>query len=101
MIRPNDGFFLLTPHSAKFLINLLQFPKLRVVVRSDVSEYILKGGNVFAKHVIDCDPTLIPYSEIIVVNQEDIPLAIGKALLNREEMRSLKEGIAVKVRKGI
>jgi len=100
-LRPMDGIFLLTPSSAKFLIKTLQYPKLRVVVQSDVSEYIQNGGNVFAKHVIDCDPTLIPSSEVIVVNEADMPLAIGRLLLNREEALAFKSGIAVKVRKGI
>jgi len=100
-LRPMDGLFLLTPSSAKFLIKLLKFPKLRVVVQSDVSEYIQQGGNVFAKHVVNCDPTLIPSSEVIVVNEEDLPLALGRLLLNREEALAFKTGIAVKVRKGI
>jgi len=100
MIRPNDGFFLFTPNSAQFLIRHVKFPKLRVVVRSDVAEFIKKGGNVFAKHVVDCDLNLIPYSEVIIVNEEDNPLAIGKALLNREEMLAFTAGVAVKVRKG-
>lgn len=99
-IRPMDGIFLLTPSSAKFLLKILEFPKLRVVVQSDVSEYIQKGGNVFAKHVVDCDPTLSPSSEVIVVNEDDTPLAIGRLLLNREEALAFKTGIAVKVRKG-
>ena len=101
IIRPNDGFFLLTPNSAKLLIKTLQYPKLRVVVQSDIAEYIQKGRNVFAKHVLDCDPSIYPAAEIIVVNEKDLPLAIGKALLTKEEMLTFKEGIAVKVRKGI
>ena len=51
--------------------------------------------------VVDCDLNLIPYSEVIIVNEEDSPLAIGKALLNREEMLAFTAGVAVKVRKGI
>ena len=101
MIRPHDGFFLFTPNSAKFLIKTIKSPKLRVIIQSDVSEFIQKGRNVFAKHVIDCDPNLIPLSEVIVVNENDKPLAIGKVLLNKTEMLSFNEGIAVKVRKGI
>ena len=101
VMRPNDGFFLLTPNSARFLVNNLQSPKLRVVIQSDVSEYIQKGGNVFAKHVVNCDPSITPYSEVIVVDENDEPLAIGRAQLNKEEMFSFTEGIAVKVRKGI
>jgi predicted RNA-binding protein (TIGR00451 family) len=101
VIRPHDGFFLLTPNSAKYFIQILPSPQLRVIVQSDVSEYIQKGGNVFAKHVMDCDPSIIPNSEVIIVNEVDSPLAIGRALLTKDEMLTFQKGIAVKVRKGI
>lgn len=101
MIRPNDGFFLFTPHSALYLIKNIPFPRLRVIVQCEVSEFIQHGGNVFAKHVIDCDPNILPGFEVIVVNEKDIPLALGKTQLNRTEMLTFKTGIAVKVRKGI
>jgi len=101
IIRPNDGFFLLTPASAESLIQLLPFPRLRVVIQSEVAEFLRKSGNIFAKHVIDADPLIIPYSEVIVVNEADLPIAIGKAYLTREEMLSFQRGIAVKVRKRI
>ncbi len=101
MIRPNDGFFLFTPHSANYFIKHSKFPKLRVVVQNEVSEFIQQGRNVFSKHVVDCDPNLLPFSEVIVVNEKDSALAIGKVLLNRDEMLSFNTGVAVKVRKGI
>ncbi len=101
ILRPTDGIFLLTPSSASFLIKHLTFPKLRVVVQSNISEFILKGGNVFAKHVVDCDPLINPRSEVIVVNEDDLPLAIGRAEMVRAEMLAFQDGIAVKVRKGI
>ncbi|MHA1266784.1 MAG: PUA domain-containing protein [Candidatus Helarchaeota archaeon] len=101
MIRPNDGFFLFSPLSAKTLIRIVPSPRLRVVVQSAVAEFIRKGKNVFAKHTVDCDPSLPPYSEIIVVDEEDNPLAIGKLLLTKDEMLSFNIGVAVKVRKGI
>ena len=101
ILRPNDGSYLLTPASAIFLVKILPFPKLRVIVQSDVAEFIQKGGNVFAKHVVDFDPAIIPYSEVIVVNERDVPLAIGRAILTKKEAIAFAKGIAVKVRKGI
>jgi predicted RNA-binding protein (TIGR00451 family) len=101
IIRPNDGFFLLTPASARSLLKLLPFPKQRVIVQSEVAPYILKGGNVFAKHVVDCDSAIIPGLEVIAVDEKDTPLAIGRAQLNKHEMLSFSNGVAVKVRKGL
>lgn len=101
MIRPNDGFFLFSPDSALHLIKHTPSPTLRVIVQIEVSKFIQQGGNVFAKHVVDCDPNIIPGFEVIVVDEKDNPLALGKAQLNRTEMLTFNSGIAVKVRKGI
>ena len=59
------------------------------------------GINVFAKHVKDADPEIRPGSEVIIVDEEDNLLAVGKAILNGKEMIAFKSGIAVKVRRGV
>ncbi|TFG04965.1 MAG: hypothetical protein EU536_03330 [Promethearchaeota archaeon] len=101
MIRPNDGFFLLSSLSARQLAQISSPPNYRVIVQSEVGEFIRDGKNVFAKHVVDCDSHLVPYSEVIVVDEQDQPLAFGKLLLNKQEALAFTEGVAVKVRKGI
>ena len=66
-----------------------------------MKKYIRKGRNVFAKHVKDADPEIRPGSEVIIVDEEDNLLAVGKAILNGKEMIAFKSGIAVKVRRGV
>lgn len=100
-LRPTDGLFSLNVEGAKRLLKIAPKPKLRVVIQEEVSPFIRKGGNVFAKHVLEADYELLPKDEVIIVDNDDNILAIGKAVLNGQEMLSFKRGVAVKVRRGV
>ncbi|MBA7715905.1 MAG: pseudouridine synthase [Candidatus Lokiarchaeota archaeon] len=100
-LRPTNGFFTLTLYSAKKLINNTTPPKLRVVVLNEISDFIKEGRNVFCKHVVDIDDNLRPLDEVIVVNQDDELLSIGKLKIPVSYAKSFSKGIAVSVRKGI
>ena len=99
-LRPTNGFFTLSLFSAVKIIKSIPPLKLRAIVMNEISEFIRKGRNVFCKHVIDIDDSLRPSDEIIVVNQENEILAIGKLVIPVPYVRSFKTGIAIKVRKG-
>lgn len=100
-LRPTNGFFTLSLFSAKKIIENTLVPKLRVVVLNEISEFIKKGRNVFCKHVVDIDNTLRPLDEVIVVNQDDELLGIGKLKVPVPYIKDFSVGIAVNIRKGI
>ena len=100
-MRAPDGFFSLRPPGARRLMRGLAPPKLRVIVAEDSEPYIREGKNAFCQFVKDCDPDLVPMDEVIVVNQKDEMLAIGRAMMSRDEMLSFKKGLAVRVREGV
>lgn len=100
-LRPNNGFFTLSLHSAHIIVKNIAPPKLRVIVLNEISEFIKKGRNVFCKHVIDIDENLRPLDEVIVVNQDDEILAIGRMKLPITYVKSFSRGVAVNVRKGV
>ena len=99
--RPTNGFLTLSLYAAKKIVECSHIPLLRAVVMNDISEFIKKGRNVFCKHVIDIDNDLRPYDEIIIVNEEDELLAIGRLVLPIPYIKSFNTGVAIKVRKGI
>lgn len=99
--RPTNGFFTLSLFSAKKIIKSVPKPILRVIVQNEISEFIKKGRNVFCKHIIDIDDNLRALDEVIIVNQKDELLAIGKLMFPVPYLRSFKRGIAVNVRRGI
>ena len=100
-LNPKNGFLSMTVGGAMKLLRSLPFPRLRVAVREDVAEFILKGGDVFARHVVQVDTTLRAGEEVLVVSPKDELLAVGKALLTGKEMLAFKRGVAVRVRRGV
>src|SRR5437879_3672191 len=99
--RPKDGLLALSTPGGQALRGIFKPPRLRVEVVPGIEEFIKKGGNVFCKHVQQVDPELRPAEEVLVVNEEDRLLAVGRSFFNAEEMLSFKIGVAVKVRHGV
>ena len=99
--RAEDGLLTLGIEGAKRLHRILPFPRMRVVVNEDAEPFARRGKNVFAKFVLDADPGIRPYDEVLIVNERDELLATGQTLLNGEELKVFQSGLAVKVRKGV
>lgn len=98
-VRANAGLLTLSMLGAMRLHALFAPPRLRVAVSDDAAPFIVKGGNVFAKHVLGVDPDIRAGEEVLVVNGQDGLIATGKAVLAPEEMLQIKRGIAVQTRK--
>lgn len=99
-MRARDGLFTLKLAGGKRLHEAFRTPKLRVVVDEESAPLNREGKNVFAKFVVECDDELRPLDEVLVVDEEDSLVAVGRALMNREEMLAFERGMAVKVREG-
>jgi len=100
-MRATDGLYSIGLAGAQRIIEGTKSPKRRVIIQSDVAEFIAQGRNVFAKHVVKVDPEIFPADEVVVVSEEDKLLAVGKAQLSADYMLAFQKGVAVKVRYGI
>lgn len=100
-LRAEDGFFTLRLAGARRLHENTRFPRLRVVVSAESAEFNAMGKNVFAKFVVDADDSLRPGDEVLIVDEQDNLLAVGKTLMNRFEMLHFHKGMCVKVREGV
>jgi 7-cyano-7-deazaguanine tRNA-ribosyltransferase len=100
-MRAEDGLFTLKLDGGRRLHRGLKYPLLRVVVTDDAEPFAKEGKSVFAKFVKDCDPDLRPFDECLIVNENDTLLAVGRILLNRDEMLAFHHGMAVKTRESI
>ena len=100
-MRAEDGLFTLKMDGGRRLHMGLKYPLLRVVVTNDAEPFVKDGKSVFAKFVKDCDPDLRPFDECLIVNENDTLLAVGRTLLNRDEMLAFRHGMAVKTRESI
>ncbi len=100
-MRASDGLFTLKTPGALRLLRRSLPPKWRTIVEDDAVPFNREGKNVFCKFVIDCDSELVPMDEVMVVDSSDDLVAIGRAVLTKEEMLAFEKGVAVKVREGV
>jgi uncharacterized protein with predicted RNA binding PUA domain len=98
--RPNDGLFTLTIAGAERLVSQVEVGDSSVTISDDVADYVARGENVMAKHVVEAGDGVRPGDEVIVMNTKRKVLAVGRALLNREEMLAFGVGVAVRTRRG-
>ncbi len=99
-LRPTNGFFSLSLAGARNLVKALG-PKAPILeISEEASNFIRRGGDVFAKHVISVNEEIRSGEEIIVLSPLSEIVGVGRALLSGCEMKSFRRGIAVKIRKG-
>ena len=99
-LRPTNGFFSLSLAGARNLMKASgpNIPSLEI--REEASNFIRRGGDVFAKHVTSVNEEIRPGEEIIVLSPLCEIVGVGRSMLSGCEMKSFRRGIAVKVRKG-
>ncbi|MGZ5563473.1 MAG: PUA domain-containing protein [Halobacteriota archaeon] len=99
-LRASDGLFTLSQLGARRLHACFQYPKLRITVNSEAMSFVGAGKTAFAKHVLHVDPDLRAHDEVLLVDENDVLIATGQALLSPSEMIAFNKGVAVKVRQG-
>jgi 7-cyano-7-deazaguanine tRNA-ribosyltransferase len=100
-LRPTDGFLSLSIKAAKIMAENTPKAKCFVTIKTEVSSFISKGGDVFAVHVVKVSDDIRVKDEVIVLDEAGKVLAVGRAMLSSNEMIAFKTGVAVKVRHGI
>ena len=96
-VRP-DGLLALTIHGAERLIKAIGDYRFRVYASARVVERILEGRDLTCGDVVDVDEGLLPGDEVLVVDEGGELLAVGRAVVSGRSMRSLREGVAVRIR---
>ena len=99
-LRPTDGLLSLSITAAQTIAENRDSAKCFVTVQNDVSKYIADGGDVFAVHIVAVDEEVRTKDEVIILDETNRVLAVGRALLSADEMLAFKIGVAVKVRRG-
>lgn len=98
--RPMDGLFALALAGAERLVSNMGALGFTVTVADEAAGFVALGRNVFAKHVIDAGYEVRPGGEVVVLDSSRKVLAVGRALLIKEEMLAFGVGVAVRVRRG-
>ncbi|MCD6529446.1 pseudouridine synthase [Candidatus Bathyarchaeota archaeon] len=100
-LKPLDGYLSLTIAGAKRLAEKFSPLRYFVVVSESAVPFVAKGGNVFAKYVLDADEAIRPRDEVIVVDSKFKVIAVGRAVLSGVEMKKFRFGVAVETRSGV
>ena len=95
-----DGRFSLGVEGGRRLRSATSPLAYRVVVGEESEPFVREGRNAFAKFVLDVDPAVRPGDEVLVVNEDDALLGVGRAELSARGMLDFRTGMAVLVRDG-
>jgi uncharacterized protein with predicted RNA binding PUA domain len=95
-IRASTYTFNLSLYGASILHKVTK--KLRVVIASEVAEDVVKGSSVFSRHVMSVDEDLRAGDEVLVVDECDNLLCVGRLVLSPYEVMFFTRGVAVKLR---
>ncbi|MEM3637867.1 MAG: PUA domain-containing protein [Conexivisphaerales archaeon] len=95
-----NGIITLSIDCAKYMLESGNFLNSCVTASEEAEEFIVKGGNLFCKHVCSVGDNVKPGLDVGIINTKHQLIAVGKAIIPKSYMLSFKRGIAVKVRKG-
>ena len=95
-LRAHDGRLTLSIQGAKRLSDAISAPAYRV----KITEFLMKGKNAMAKHVVSADENIHAGDEVMVTGEDGSLIATGSAVLSGREMLAFNYGVAVNVRKG-
>lgn len=93
-LRPGDGLFSLTLSSAERVREASEPPRYRVIVRRGEFQ-----GSVLAPIVASIDPRLRPGDEVLVVDEDDKLLGVGRLRVPPRALEALSRGEIVRVRR--
>lgn len=92
-----DGGLAITPNFAQILMKSKKFRENCVEVDDDSKPFVEAGNSVFCNHITWFGKNILIGSDVAVLHGNRV-IAVGKAIVSSKMMRSLKRGVAVKIR---
>lgn len=100
-IRAGDMHVIPRIPLALALHKVIPYPKLRVVVVSEIADDISEGGTVFSRHIIEIDDELRAGDEALLVDEHDRLIGIITLRLSPQEILFFTRGAAGVLRERI
>jgi len=92
-----DGGLAITPYFAQVLLKSKKFRENCLEVDEDSKPFVENGSSVFCKHVVWCGKNILIGADVPVLYKDTV-IAVGRAVLSSRMIKSLKRGVAVKIR---
>ena len=92
-----DGGLAITPRFAQILLKSKKFRENCLEIDVDSKPFVEDGSSVFCKHVVWCGKKILIGADVPVLYKGTV-IAVGRAVLSSRMIKSLKRGVAVKIR---
>lgn len=97
----SDGGIALTILGASIFMQSNNFKQNCIIPIHDALPFVSEGRSLFCKHVEWFGSNINIGSEVVVIDQNDEVLGVGKSVLSQFQLRDRIGDVAVKVREGI
>lgn len=95
-----DGGLAITPYFAQILLKSKKFRENCIEVDSDSKSFVERGSSVFCKHVVWCGKNILIGADVPILYENTV-IAVGRAVVSSRMIKSLKRGVAVKIRNSL
>lgn len=93
-LRPNDGLFSPSLAAARRIIAASEPPRYRIIIRGDREV----RGSILARDVAGMDPELRPGDEVVIVDENDALVGVGRLRVPYRMIDGLVYGEVARVR---
>lgn len=101
-IRASDFRLIPRIDMAILLHRVISYPRHRIVIVNEIAEDILERGHtVFSRHVLEGDENIKPFDEVLIVDENDKLIGVGRALISYEAIITALRGPAVQIREKV
>jgi conserved protein with predicted RNA binding PUA domain len=97
----SDGGIALTIFGASILIACDNFKQNCIIPKEEAISFVGEGRSLFCKHVEWFGSNINIGSEVVVIDNNDDVLAVGKSVLSQSQLLGRIGDVAVKIREGI
>ncbi|MHA2160758.1 MAG: PUA domain-containing protein, partial [Candidatus Thorarchaeota archaeon] len=97
-VVPTTGLLIPTYRGGQELLRAGLDDIYKVIIDSDVSEFVASGKSALAKFVKNVDSSLKAGEEVLVLDEVQNLLGTGKAVISGHEMTVFNRGVAVQIR---
>jgi uncharacterized protein with predicted RNA binding PUA domain len=96
-----DGQLVLTLFGARKMMRFEEFKQNCIIPKEEAIPFISEGRSLFCKHVKWCGNNIKIGSEVVVIDNDEKVLAVGRSICSSILMDKFNYGVAVKIREGI
>jgi conserved protein with predicted RNA binding PUA domain len=97
----SDGGIALTIYGGSILLKDSSFKQNCIIPKEEAVPFVSDGRSLFCKHIEWFGSNINIGSEVVVVDKNDVVIAVGKSVVSQSQLKGRIGDVAVKIREGI